>query len=258
MRFVFTALALSIPTIAGAQPANPALHAHYAAYSSGLNVVDMDARLALTRQSYRLELSYRTTGFVGALVQVHGNTRVEGSFGANRPLPRELFSTGSVRGVPHVTQIEWIKGKPTILQMVPPIADDNRDPVPEIDQAGTVDSLSAIAEIMRNVAATGRCDGSLNTFDGRRLADLSSHTVGMEELPRTSRSSFSGQALRCDFIGHQLGGFSHDTSRTELQKPQHGSAWFASVHPGEPPIPVQFSFQTRVFGEATAYLTDDS
>jgi len=258
MRFVLPALLSCLPTLAGAQPADPALHAHYSAYSNGLNVVDMDAKLALTPRSYRLELTYRTTGLVGALVHVHGNTRVDGSFGPIRPLPRELFSTGNVRGVPHVTQIEWTKGKPTILQMVPPIAEDNRDPVAEADQAGTVDSLSAIAEIMHDVAATGRCDGSLNTFDGRRLADLSAHTAGVEDLPRTSRSSFSGRALRCDFTGHQLGGFIHDVSRTELQKPQHGSAWFASVRAGEPPIPVRFSFQTRVFGEATAYLADDS
>jgi len=258
MRFVLTALFLGISSVACAQPADPALHAHYAAYSKGLNIVDVDARLALTPHAYRLELTYRTTGLVGALVHVHGNTRVDGSFGPSRPLPRELFSNGDLRGVPHVTQIEWIKGKPTIVQMIPPIAEDDRDPVPEADQAGTVDSLSAIAEIMRDVAATGRCDGSLNTFDGRRLADLSARTAGMEDLPATSRSTFSGRALRCDFTGHQLGGFIHDVSRTELQKPQHGSAWFASVRPGEPPIPVRFSFQTRVFGEATAYLADDS
>lgn len=258
MRFALSALLVGIPAVASAQPADPALHAHYAAYSNGLNVVELDARLALTLQSYRLELTYRTTGLVGALVHVHGDTRVEGSFGPNRPLPRELFSNGNVRGVPHVTQIEWIKGKPTVVQMVPPIAQDDRDPVPEADQIGTVDSLSAIAEIMRSVAATGHCDGSLNTFDGRRLADLSAHTAGMEDLPPTSRSSFSGRALRCDFTGRQLGGFTHGVNRAELQKLQHGSAWFASVRPGEQPIPVRFSFQTRAFGEATAYLANDS
>ncbi len=258
MRSVVPALLFSASALTCAQAADPALHAHYAAYSNGLNVVDMDARMALTPQSYRLELTYRTTGLVGALVHVRGNTRVDGSFGPGRPSPRELFSTGDVRGTPHVTQIEWVRGKPTVVQMLPSIAEDDRDPVPEADQAGTVDSLSAIAEVMHNVAATGHCDGTLSTFDGRRLADLSTHTAGMEELPPTSRSNFSGRALRCDFIGHQLGGFSHDVNRTELQKPQHGSAWFASVHPGEPPIPVRFSFQTRAFGVATAYLADDS
>jgi hypothetical protein len=255
MKSVIAAVLLALPAVAWAEP-DPSLHAKYSAYSNGLNVLDMQASLALTPRNYSLEINYRTTGFVGALIHVRGDTRVEGSFGVNRPVPRSLFSTGYIRGAPHVTQMEWKSGHPSIVQLTPPIAEDGRDPVAEADQAGTVDSLSAIAQLMHDVGATGRCDGALNTFDGRRLADLSTRTVGTENLPPTGRSSFHGPALRCDFTGHQLGGFVHDVDRAELQKPQRGTAWFASVHPGEPPIPVRFVFETRSFGPATAYLTE--
>ena len=161
---------------------------------------------------------------MGLLVHVDGTTRVIGGFGAGRPVPRQLFSTGHIRGVlqRHATGVRG--GQPHAVQLVPPIAEDNRDPVPVADQADTVDSLSAMAQLMHDIAATGHCDGTLKTFDGRRLADLTAHTVGMETLAPTGRSSFSGPALRCDFIGHQLGGWVHDVDRAELQRPQYGSA----------------------------------
>ena len=95
----------------------------------------------------------------------------------------------------------------------------------------------------------------MNTFDGRRLSSLEAHTVGEEVLPKTDRSSFEGPALRCDFEGRQLGGFVHDDDLNVLRRPQHGSAWFASLAPGAPPVPVRITFSTRILGAATMYLT---
>jgi hypothetical protein len=35
-----------------------------------------------------------------------------------------------------------------------------------------------------------------------------------------------------------------------------GTAWFASLVPGGPKIPVRIAFHTRWFGEATMYLAN--
>jgi hypothetical protein len=61
--------------------------------------------------------------------------------------------------------------------------------------------------------------------------------------------------LRCDFEGKQLAGFRRDADQNELGKPNDGSAWFATVTPGGPPIPVRVSFTTPQFGDTTMYLT---
>ena len=114
-----------------------------------------------------------------------------------------------------------------------------------------------MAQLVRQVGSTGRCEGKVMTFDGRRLAELSARTAGREVLEPNSRSSFSGPALRCDFVGRQLAGFKKDEDRQELAKPKTGSAWFAPLSPGGQPVPVRVSFRTGLFGEAVMYIAND-
>ncbi len=111
-----------------------------------------------------------------------------------------------------------------------------------------------MVEVIRQIGATGRCDGRETVFDGRRLGSLEVRTAGQQMLEPTGRSSFSGMALRCDFTGRQTGGFMLDTDRATLERPQTGTAWFAALGPGGPVVPVRVTFHTRWLGEATLYL----
>ena len=240
-------LAAMLALGAGPAAAQPApLHLRYSAYADGLNVMDVDAAIAISRDSYRVQVSYHVTGLVGVFIKAENTTTVDGRFQGDAPVPRQLFSAGRLRGQQRVTQIDWLNGRPIISQLVPPV-EAERDPVPAEEQAHTVDSLSAMASLLHQVAMSGRCQGAMNTFDGRRLSSIEAHTVGEEVLPK--------RALRCDFEGRQLGGFVHDEDLNVLRRPQRGSAWFASLAPGEPPVPVRITFSTRVLGSATMYLT---
>jgi Protein of unknown function (DUF3108) len=240
---------LLFPLAAQADP----VQAHYDAYAAGLNVLSLDAGLDVSPSSYRLRLDYHTTGAFGLFVHSQQDTTVLGTFATGRPLPSRFVSRGVLRGEPRATEIDYREGQPVLRQLVPP-NDQEREKVPEEQQRGTVDTLSAIAQLIRQVNQTGRCDGSARTFDGRRLAELRAWTVGLEDLPPTRLSSFTGRALHCDFEGRQLGGFKLDEDRATLQRPQRGSAWFASVSPGGPLIPVRISFRTHWFGDATMFL----
>jgi len=259
MRHLVAALILlCCPVAARAQaarePAREAVHAHYAAYSTGLNVLRLDVEFAVNPRDYRVHLVYRTAGTVGVLIHAEQDTTVEGTFAGDRPAPRRFFSYGHLRGHPRITQIDYPKGQPEVRTLTPP-NEEEREPVPAAEQAGTVDSLSAMAQLVRQVNATGRCDGRSRTYDGRRLAELSARTAGQEALEPTGRSSFAGTALRCDFEGRQLAGFKLDADRTAAQRPRRGSAWFAATTPGGPMIPVRMQFETDLIGSVTMYLT---
>ena len=237
---------------AAAQPASVQLS--YATYIAGLSAADVQASIALSPQRYRLHLSYRLTGLVGAIVHGEGASTVEGRFDGTAPQPIGLFTTGHFRGRAYVTEIGWQNGRPAIMRQEPPDSDE-REPVPEALQANTIDSLSAMAALLRQVASAGGCDGTRRTFDGRRLSELQARTVGVDDLPETSRSSFKGVALRCDFEGRQIAGFLRDADQAGLRRVQRGSAWFAPLKPGALPVPVRVTFDARTFGEATLYLT---
>ncbi len=228
--------------------------AHYAAYAGGLNVLVMDARFDLTPTDYRLQLDYRTTGAFSLFVRSQQSTIVQGGWAAGKVTPLRFTSSGILRGEQRVTAIDYREAQPMVRQLVPP-NDKERESVPEADQRGTIDTLSAMAQLISQVTRTGRCDGTVRTFDGRRLASLRSWTVGTETLPPSSVSTFSGPALHCEFEGRQLGGFMLDEDREKLLRPQRGSAWFAAVSPGGPILPVRISFQTRWVGDATMYIT---
>ena len=234
--------------------APPTLHVSYSGYSHGFNVIDLDAALTMSPARYRLETNFTLAGVLGALFHADGRTVVNGHFTGGRAEPDDLFSTGHFRGDPRVTQMVWRAGVPAILQMMPPV-ETERDVVPPELRVNTIDSLSAMAALIHQVMATGKCEGSDRTFDGRRLSEVSAHTVGQEALEKTSRSAFAGMALRCDFQGKQLAGFRRDADQNELGKPTDGSAWFAQVTAAGPPIPVKVTFTTPQFGDTTMYMT---
>ncbi len=230
------------------------VHLHYTAYAAGLPVLAMEADWNILPTAYKVHLALHTVGTLALAFKGQSDSIAEGVFEAGHPKPRRYFSYGTLGGMQRVTQIDYPGHEPRVRQMVPP-DEDERDPVPETQQAGTVDSLSAMAELVRQVNATGRCDGRISTFDGRRLSELAARTGSVQQLEATSRSSYSGLALRCDFEGRQLGGFIHDEDQTRLREPQHGTAWFAATTPGGEQVPVRIEFRTRWFGTATMYVT---
>jgi hypothetical protein len=229
-----------------------AVDLYYEAYAAGLNVVDLDAQFDVTPARYQVRVHYRTAGAFRLMVRSEQDTLALGRFEAGRPVPQRFDSRGILNGKLRLTLIDYTDGQPTIRQLEPPNSAE-RESVPPERQRGTVDSLSAMAALLNLVRSTGRCDGGLTLFDGRRLAALEARTAGTQLLPPTGRSSFRGEALRCDFTGRQIGGFVVDADRADLMRPHMGAAWFAEV--GGEIVPVRMTFRTKWFGDATMYLT---
>ncbi len=242
--------AASAPAVA---PAAPAVAVAYVAYAAALPVLRLHASYAIGPAAYEVKLAFDTAGMFGVLLHAHVDSTATGTLSDAHAHPARYYAVGDVRGHQHVTQIDYPDGQPHVVRLAPPV-EEEREPVPAARQAGTIDNLSAMAELIAAVARTGRCDGSRHTFDGRRLSELSARTVGEETLEPTGRSTFSGRALRCDLEGRQIAGFPKDADPASAGRPLHGSAWFASISPGTPAVPVRISFETRFFGAATAYL----
>lgn len=230
------------------------IHAVYRAYAAGLHVADIEAGFGFGPWSYQVRLAYRTVGLAGIFYSGHQLSSVTGSWTDNHSAPQEYVGEGIWRGLHRSTQIDYNQGRPRVRGLVPP-NEIERQVVPADMQANTMDLLSALAELMRRVAASGRCDVTVHTYDGRRATEAASHTVGTETLAPTDRSMFSGAALRCDFEERMLAGFLEGDDATQ-RRPLHGSVWLARIMPGAVTLPVRLTLETRWFGDATLYLTD--
>ncbi|HEY0183063.1 MAG TPA: DUF3108 domain-containing protein [Rhodopila sp.] len=246
-------IGLLLPGVALAQTPL-ALHATYSTYAAGMHVAEVDSGFSFGPWNYQMNLGYRTTGMVGFFFRGHQFDYVSGSWHGTQAVPSQFIGQGEWHGEERVAAIDYPQGKPAIRQLVPPNADE-REQVPDSLQANSIDTLSALAELMHVVKDTGRCETTVRTYDGRRVVEIEAHTVGNEQLDVTPRSSFAGKALRCDFSGRMLAGFKFGDDREHDSKPMHGSAWLAPVVAGGPPLPVRMAFETKWFGDATMYLT---
>ncbi|WP_428485914.1 DUF3108 domain-containing protein [Rhodopila sp.] len=254
LRCVWLIGMLAMPGVASGQTRPMSLHLSYETYAAGLNVAEMDAGFGLGPFSYQLNLAYHTNGVVGFFFRGHQFDTVSGSWNGTQPVPNRFFGHGVWRGQDRVAVIDYDKGMPIVRQLVPPNSHE-REVVPDALRANTIDTVSALIGLVRNVETTGRCETVVHTYDGRRATEIQAVTVGNEMLEQTSRSTFAGRALRCDFTGRMLAGFLLNDNRERDSKPLHGSAWLAPVLPGGPPVPVRLTFQTRWVGDVTMYLT---
>ena len=229
------------------------VHAVYHAYAAGLHVANIEVGFGFGPWSYQVRLAYHTVGLASFFYDGHQLNTVTGSWTDDRSAPHEYSGDSVWRRQHRSTLIDYSHGRPRILRLVPP-NETERQAVPLDLQANTMDTLSALAELMRHVAATRTCDGTVHTYDGRRATEAAAHTVGIETLPPTDRSMFSGQALRRDVQEHILAGFVLGDDETQ-RRPLRGSAWLAKVVPSTAPLPVRLTMETRWFGDATMYLT---
>ncbi len=234
----------------------------YDGFAHGILALKLHATLNLAPTTYEGALSFHTAGMIGWMVHSTDDSHVQGRFvkaapddqGADRAEPSSFVSVGNLRGTDRVTRMTYQNGMPVIGTLTPNVLLE-RKPVPPTAWPHTIDNLSALAMLVRQVADTGRCDGSATLFDGRRLTTLAARTAGTEALAHTGRSLFAGQALRCDFDGNQVYGFKNDESEAEQRRTKHGNAWLATVLPNEPPVPVKVIFTNKALGEVTLYLT---
>ncbi|HUN39826.1 MAG TPA: DUF3108 domain-containing protein [Acetobacteraceae bacterium] len=254
-RFAATLLGLLLlnPVPAPAQD-TPEIRATYEIYAAGLHVAEVSAAFKLGSTRYAIRLSYHTTGVLSWFRQGHQVNSVAGTWDGGQPRPEQFRGAGIWQGAPNATLIDYTHGQPVIERLLSPPG-DKREPIPPGLEANSIDSLSALALLIRRVQDSGRCGASAHTFDGRRVSNISARTAGEDMLGRSDLAIFTGSALRCDFVGQMVAGFLYRDNAPADHRPLQGSAWLASLVPDGPPIPVRMDFQTRWFGEAHMYLT---
>ncbi len=246
------AAALSVPPARAGDTGS--FSAQYEGFSHGLLVLRLAGQLTLTPATYVGALQYHLAGMIGWMIRNEDQSQATGVFDGNSAVPKRFDSVGNLRGTERITRIHYSGGDPVIEVRTPPVQLE-RTEVPAGMTPHTIDTLSAIALLIHQASATGTCNGNATLYDGRRLTALTARTVGDEMLPKTGRSIFSGQALRCDFDGNQLAGFKKDEPEAEQRKTKHGVAWLAQAIPGGPLVPVKVIFENKILGQVTLYLT---
>lgn len=249
--FSFLSALVAAPLLA--RPADAQrVQADYAVTALGMQVMEVRVTYDTSDRGYALSFASRLRGVAGVMGDARQQTTANGAWTGAGVQPARYDANGVWRGEPRRTVVEWQGTQPVIRALVPPETGE-REAVPAERQRGAVDSLSAVARLMRQVGRDGRCDATGEVFDGRRLTTMTARTVGWVQLP-PARGEWSGRALRCEFEGRLVAGFHRDNNGPEARQPTPGTAWFGEAVAGMPPIPVRVESQTRWFGTMTARL----
>ena len=171
--------------------------ATYTVQAAGLTVMELNATLDITERGYAVEFRTRMRGVASAFASGQMTTRVEGVWEGEAARPRRYVAEGLWRGETRRTIVEWPNGQPVIRTMIPP-NEGERLPVPEAEQRNTIDNLSALAQLVRQVRRSGTCNGAVRVYDGRRLSEMSARGQGREQFP-PARDEWSGTASKCAF-----------------------------------------------------------
>ena len=234
------------------QAAAETLLAHYLVRAAGLQVMDVEAELALDGPRYRVRTHIRTTGLAGVFSRGDQVTSAEGRWQGGEPVPARYRVEGIWRGGRREVALDWPNPGQPVLRALDPPNEADRETVPEGLTRNTMNALSALAKLARTVARTGRCDASAAVYDGRRRADYSVTTVGMESLP--AEGGVGGPALRCAFESRLLAGRRGEEDPETARQPQSATVWFARPLPGREPIPVRIEMPMRWFGTIRVVL----
>ena len=208
----------------------------------------------LAPSTYHMELKYRTTGLAKLVSGDMLDQSSNGTFNHEQPVPQEFRSFVRLHSQDRIVTLQYRDGDPTIAAISPP-NEAEREIVPPARRDHTIDPLSAMIDMLHVAARTGRCDVSHNTYDGRRLEVFEARTAGEEVIPSSSRSIFSGPALRCDYTSQPIAGFKIGDGHDDDARARKGTVWLAPLVPGGPRLPVQGVVDVRFLGSATSYLT---
>ncbi|MFT8243237.1 DUF3108 domain-containing protein [Roseomonas sp. BN140053] len=246
-------LALGTAGLCSTPAGAAALQGTYEVRAAGLIVMEVEATVDLDDpQNYSLETRSRVRGVASVFSSTRMTTRTTGRWNGDRVQPARYLAQGTWRGGERSTVVDYEGDMPVLRQMVPPLSEEEREPVPPEAQRGTIDSLSAVAQLLREVRRTGRCEAQAAVYDGRRRTEMRAQTVRWEVL-QPSGSAWSGRALHCRFEGRQTAGFRRGDDATD-RRPQEGSAWLAEVQPGTSPVPVRLEVPSPWFGNLVITL----
>jgi hypothetical protein len=236
-------LALALLALAPAARASP-IQADYAVSQMGITVMDIRITIDQAGDRYRLATVSRSRGVGRLFLPREQIAEAEGGLRGREVLPLRYRTEGEWRGSPRRTLMDWQGGTPRLAMLEPPEGPD-RIPVRPEEMAGTIDGLSALLRLSRDVEATGRCDLTGAIFDGRRRLEWTSRTLGVEPSPVRG---VPGQALRCGLESRLVAGFRRGDNPAEAGRPRSAEAWLSVMGAGQPPLPLRVEFPSTFLG----------
>ncbi|WP_165585244.1 DUF3108 domain-containing protein [Roseococcus sp. SYP-B2431] len=225
--------------------------ASYVFTVAGVTVMEarVDVDIGGAGAPYVIETRTRPRGLATLFFRGEQVSRSEGVWRGSTPTPRLHRSSGNWRGSARRIAIDYGAGTPRSVTLEP-VQDMERTPIPPEALPGTLDALSAMLQLSRQVRETGRCDGRARVFDGRRLTQLDVSTEAV-------RQPTGGGLPSCVIESRMLAGV--PLERPEDARPMRSIVHFGPpVQPDAPVLPLRMELASRWWGTIQVVLSQVS
>jgi hypothetical protein len=155
-------------------------------------------------------------------------------------------------GRERMTELIYRPDGSVAVTAVPP-RDESAPHVPQEQMIGTVDLVSAILSVLKQVGTGEPCAASVPVYDGRRRYDLTTRPAGSAVLRPSPYLKFSGEAIACNVFLRPPEGTARRATLIDLTDENAMTVWVARLQPDLPPVPVKLDMDTGL-GAVRAYL----
>jgi hypothetical protein len=247
-RLVGAALLLALASVVAPASAGDRLSARVELYGPlGIHVLTVRTTLEQTEERYSAAVDYATIGLAGILFEQKTHAVATGRLGRATAYP-DTFLNDTVRnGVARRSRVDYRPDGTVEGSSAPP----TKAVVPPELMRGTVDNVTAYLRLERQLAETGKCAMTVPIYDGRHRYDLVFADAGKQELSREGGQKFTGSAIACRMTRHNRVVEASEQDEGAGQ----GMFWYASLIPGEVPVPVRMRLQTQL-GTVDGYLAE--
>ncbi|QDH14212.1 DUF3108 domain-containing protein [Formicincola oecophyllae] len=247
-----------------AGPMPGAFSVRYAIYVHGLHVLTADVNYGFHPWGYGANAHIYTIGVVSWFLNINRTAQATGLFSGTSVLPLHYESDGSFKGVKRHVVMDFPGHRPKVTLIVPAATD--HEPLDPAQTQGAVDVMSGLAGLIHSLGTTGSCQLHEILFDGLRLTEINAtgpvqttvpDSDGLGDIPGEpppNTPDDAPSALRCDFMGHQIAGFTKGAPwKADKMKPRPGHAWFRNI-PGFGLIPVRIEVEYPGLGQVSIVL----
>ena len=181
--------------------------ADYTFYFGGFTILQANTTIELKLKSYKVVSKSKTDGLLNLFFEWSGQATSEGNFREWRSVPSLHQNFGKRAGNVRKTVLSYeSSGKLISSEIQPPLDLSEVFPISRGLVKETIDPLTAIVQINRQLERGMGCNAKLPVFDGRRRYDLTLVDRGETTLKQTPFSVFQGKAIVCKINVNMLGG----------------------------------------------------
>ena len=238
-----------VPAVASAA-ALPPIELRYDVYTAGVPALSLRLDIQMAPDRYRIVADMETRGLVGFVYSWRHRGVTEGTIEDGVLRPTQYRATSDAGGTIKTARLVYGRDG-TVTATADPATEEGRDPVPLDLTRGSVDILTAVLNVTRRMDETGRCEGAVPVYDGRRRYDLVFAEGGADRSNVLTVSA----VRRCQASMRRLAGFLKTLSPWDDGDEARAAAIsVATLRDDMPVVPVRLDLATPI-GMAYAELS---